>query len=71
MKKKRPTFCKKCGRLAMLKIDNIPHCSNCAAELTESTPVSKIEKRAEPLQSVKSQPNTVPAPPETPYSRFP
>ena len=51
----RPVYCAHCNYLAIMRIDNIPHCRICATKAVRQHSVQKIQKQAKPLRVVRYQ----------------
>ena len=46
----KPVYCAHCNTLAILRIDNVPHCRVCATKAVRQHSVNLIEKHATPLR---------------------
>lgn len=51
----KPIYCAFCNYLAIMRINEIPHCRVCATKAVRQNSIQKVQKLARPLQVVRQE----------------
>jgi hypothetical protein len=56
----QPIYCAFCNYLAILRINDVPHCRVCATKAVRKNSISKVQKQASPLRVVRYENMPIP-----------